>query len=150
MVKFLASKDLLFLGDFSPDSPGSVRGQSALDIHHLLATLKQCPSYQINQHHTNCGLRLRILGILDYIQVMLSANAVVGIATKSWRADRAAASWVAGSEEDDRGEEGDRAVFRFTRAVAGDPSLRLEGSLGVDRMARQLFTARDWDWTPEI
>ncbi|EPE03796.1 hydroxyproline-rich glycoprotein [Ophiostoma piceae UAMH 11346] len=39
--------------------------------------------------------------------------------------------------------------FRFTRAVAGDPRLRLEGGMAASAMARQLFTARRWNWTPE-
>lgn len=40
-------------------------------------------------------------------------------------------------------------IFRFTRAVATDQRLRYEGALGADKMARDLFTADGWDWTPE-
>lgn len=40
-------------------------------------------------------------------------------------------------------------VFRFTRAVATDQRLRFEGAMAADKMARDLFTADGWDWTPE-
>lgn len=39
--------------------------------------------------------------------------------------------------------------FTFTRSMAGDQRLRFEGSMGADRLVRGLFTADEWDWTPE-
>ena len=141
MIRFLAQKDLLFFVDFSPSSLDSVKDFSVLEIAHILATLKQVPSYQIDKNHTNCGLRTRILPILDYIQTMLSSN-IVSISRRQWNESRSAVTWIPAEDEQDR-------VFRFTRSVASDQRLRYEGAMAADRMARDLFTAKKWDWTPE-
>jgi len=146
MVRFLANKDLLFLVDFSPASQDLVADYSVRDIFSLIATLKQCPSYQIDTHHTNCGLRTRLLPILEYIQTMLSSGAV-GILSKPFRDNREAVTWVPG-DVGRRGDD-DRRGFRFTRALAGDQRLRVEGSMAAEKLAKQLFTASEWDWTPE-
>ncbi|KJR85366.1 uncharacterized protein SPSK_08798 [Sporothrix schenckii 1099-18] len=200
IVKFLFHKDLLFLQDFSSTVMSKGRTQqpclspadyAAVDVHHILSTLKQCPAYQLDKHHVNCGLRTRILPILEYIQTMLAASAV-GLHRHDWMAVRhGKASWLAAAEAaglldgDGCAEDGDDSdidgdgtdgnddrtpsfgkpasgsavtaktdqytpqVFRFTRSLAGDQRLRYEGSIAADRMARQLFTARRWNWTPE-
>lgn len=98
---------------------------------------------------------------------MLSAGSVQ-ISLAGWKAERRATSWakktasqaaaaefvvpVSGSEDDDgtvtKPPKGGR-IFRFTRAVANDQRLRYEGAMAADKMARELFTADGWDWTPE-
>lgn len=207
MVKFLVSKNLLFLTSFAPapSSPSAAGGDgvpadfAAVDVHSVLAALKQCHNYQVDRHHTNCGLRTRITPILEYVGAMLSAS-VVQVASAGWRRDRRHTSWVqqAAAEEEGEGKKaaatssgssgrfggkrdfvvatspddygsagpgggasnyksqqqqqqqhGKGRVFRFTRAVASDQRLRYEGAMAADRMARELFTADAWDWTPE-
>jgi len=166
MVKFLSSRDLLYLGDFmmSPYSSFDDSEESRLahdyatvDIGQVLAALKQCPSYQIDKNHTNCGLRTRILPILEYIQAML-ASSVVSVSRAGWKKDREGTSWVLEREgRGDKRKEGKRngkdaeagSVFYFTRGMATDHRLRFEGAMGADRLARALFTADRWDWTPE-
>ncbi|CAK7263874.1 hypothetical protein SEPCBS57363_000778 [Sporothrix epigloea] len=201
IVKFLYHKDLMFLHDFSSTvmsrggrdhCPVSPADYAAVDVNHILATLRQCPAYQLDKHHVNCGLRTRILPILEYIQAMLQAN-VVGLHRHEWSAvHHGKASWLAAAEaaglldengpvydynedsdDDETASDGSNirvpnfgkppsqsgtakaadphapSVFRFTRSLAGDPRLRMEGSMAADRMARQLFTARRWNWTPE-
>ena len=147
MIKFLTSRHLLYLVDFSPASVDWVPDSALVDISHILATLKKCPSYQIDKNHTNCGLRTRILPIAEYIQTMLSSN-VVAISRAAWKKDRASTSWIP-TQEDQIGRDGGEGAFRFTRSTAGDQRLRYEGAMAADRLARQLFTARSWDWTPE-
>ncbi|KAM7184646.1 hypothetical protein V8F20_012129 [Naviculisporaceae sp. PSN 640] len=49
----------------------------------------------------------------------------------------------------DVGQEEKKKKFSFTRSVASDQRLRFEGSMGADRLVRGLFTADEWDWTPE-
>jgi hypothetical protein len=101
----------------------------------------------------NCGLRIRIEPILDYVRAMVGAG-VVAIPLADWRRRRGDVSWLSekltskgGSRE---GEEDDGSrVFAFTRALANDQRLRYEGAIYADRMARRLFTADSWDWTPE-
>jgi hypothetical protein len=149
MIKFLTSRDLLFLSDFSATPTSSpIHDYATVDIGHILATLKQVPSYQIDTNHTNCGLRTRILPVLEYIQAMLASN-VVSVARQAWGRDREGVSWGLGEEDDHEGEKKKKEVFCFTRSVATDQRLRYEGAMAADRMARALFTAGGWDWTPE-
>jgi hypothetical protein len=152
MIKFLTSRDLLFLSDFSSTpSPSPVHDYATVDIGHILATLKQVPSYQIDTNHTNCGLRTRVLPVLEYVQAMLASN-VVAVARQAWRRDREGVAWgleaySSGGEEERKKKK--EEVFCFTRSVATDQRLRYEGAMAADRMARALFTAGGWDWTPE-
>lgn len=188
MIKFLVSKNLLFLTSFAPAASSSPSGGgpgdfAAVDVHSILAALKQCPNYQVDRHHTNCGLRTRVTPVLEYVGAMLSAS-VVQVASVGWRRDRRRTSWVqqaaaAADEEekkataltgrlggrrdfvvvapgtdnggagDNESQQGRGRVFRFTRSVASDQRLRYEGAMAADRMARELFTADAWDWTPE-
>jgi hypothetical protein len=68
--------------------------------------------------------------------------------------DREGAMWRSLTEEED-GHDGvgggrrERKVFRFTRGLATDQRLRMEGAMAVDRSARALFTADEWDWSTE-
>lgn len=152
MVKFLTSRGLLFLTDFSPFfSAVAQRDFATVDIPSLLAALKQCPSYQIDKNHTNCGLRTRLLPVLEYLQAMLSSN-VVSISRQAWAKDREGVAWSLNVDDDESGEartKNKSRVFRFTRGLASDQRLRYEGAMAADRMARELFTADEWDWTAE-
>lgn len=198
MVKFLASKNLLSLTvpfsapvsphhhhHYSPsDEPAgsSSRDFAAVDVNSILAALKQCPNYQVDRHHTNCGLRTRITPVLEYVGSMLSAN-VIQVDATGWRRDQRRTSWMqtadeeairpspggggssskppgkkkdfvvgngsGGGEAQQQQQQQGRRVFRFTRAVSSDQRLRYEGALAADRLARELFTAAGWDWTPE-
>ncbi|KAI0909386.1 hypothetical protein F4823DRAFT_624925 [Ustulina deusta] len=154
MFKFLANKGLLFLVDFSPASLDAVADTALLPVDHVLATLRQCPAYQIDKNHTNCGLRTRLLPILDFIQGLLSANSIP-VSRAAWKNSRAAHAWMpedAGRKTGGRGDgdgDGDERPFRFTRSLAGDQRLRFENAMGADKFARDVFTATSWDWTAE-
>jgi hypothetical protein len=149
MVRFLLHKRLLHLTDFGPRSlDDALDAQSmGMEIGGVISALRQCPAYQVDKNHTNCGLRTRMLPILEYVQAMLSAN-VVAVAKGAWEKNRAAISWYTDRERRDASREKPR-VFRFSRSLATDPRLRYEGALAVDRFAREMFTADEWDWTPE-
>ncbi|KAI0385637.1 hypothetical protein F5Y04DRAFT_246325 [Hypomontagnella monticulosa] len=146
MFKFLTNKNLMFLVDFSPGSLDSIADTSLLQIDGILTTLRQCPSYQIDKNHTNCGLRTRVLPILDFIQGLLSSNSIP-LTRATWKSNRQAAAWM----PPDGGDKKDVEVkpFLFTRSLAGDQRLRLENAMGADRLARDVFTASSWDWTAE-
>jgi hypothetical protein len=77
---------------------------------------------------------------------MLSSNSI-SIARSAWKNNRAETSWIPVEDGDYR--DAKEKVFRFTRSLSGDQRLRYEGAMAADRMARQLFTASSWDWTPE-
>lgn len=145
MIKFLVSKNLLFLMDYSPSALDAAPDATCIDIQELLVTLRQCPSYQLDKNHVNCGLRIRIEPILDYLRTMLSTN-VVSISLAEWKKNRDSAAWVRDSDK----SGGDKKQFTFTRAVSQDQRLRYEGAMYADKMAKALFTSESWDWTPEL
>jgi hypothetical protein len=137
MIKFFTYKRLLVLTPaLSPydNYPEPYRG----DIENLITVLRQCPSYQIDKNHTHCGLRTRIMPALDYIQTMLTSN--IGIDRRGWKNDRPGTSWAM--------VEG-REPFRFTRSITSDQRMKIEGYLMAEKHAKALFTAGQWDWTPE-
>lgn len=142
MLKFLTSREMLYLVDFSPLSLDLVPDTSRLDLEELIATLKQFPNYQVDRHHTNCGPQTRIKPIMDYLRSMLSAN-VISISHANWTKRRVEASWA-----EHKGDN-DGCTFAFTRAISNDQRLHQEGTFHADRMAKSLFTAGSWDWTPE-
>ncbi|KAF3766072.1 hypothetical protein M406DRAFT_290418 [Cryphonectria parasitica EP155] len=174
MVRFLVSKNLLFLTNFAPSSLDEVKDFAAVDVGSILGALKQCPNYQVDRHHTNCGLRTRVMPILEYVAAMLGTTAAQ-IGLQGWKRERRTTSWQKPDDHNDdnaargasrkkdfvvedsmgdggggggRGTNGGR-VFYFTRSVASDQRLRFEGAMAADRLARELFTADAWDWTPE-
>ncbi|KAI0181546.1 hypothetical protein GGR52DRAFT_43382 [Hypoxylon sp. FL1284] len=146
IFKFLTNKNLMFMVDFSPASLDSIADTSLLQIDTLLATLRQCPSYQIDTNHTNCGLRTRMLPILDFIQGLLSANSIP-ITRMGWKSNRQSITWLPPDTEDKTPAEA--KPFSYTRSLAGDQRLRFENAMGADKFAREVFTASSWDWTAE-
>jgi hypothetical protein len=151
MLRFLMAKNLLFLADFSPASFDAIPAADHLDVDaDILAVLKQCPNYQIDKHHTNCGLRIRIDPIIDHVRAMLSAN-VVALSLQGWKKDRTGTSWAGeAASRDTESKDSTPRTFAFTRAIANDQRLRYEGAMYADKIAKQLFTADAWDWTPEF
>ncbi|KAK3944530.1 hypothetical protein QBC46DRAFT_374571 [Diplogelasinospora grovesii] len=151
MIKFLSNRKLLILVDFGTNSLDNLNtlGQFAtVEIQHLVSLLKNCPSYQIDKNHTNCGLRTRILPVLEYMQAMMSSNAVA-ISRASWKKDRESTSWFPNAEGSLNGRVRQKEIFRFTRAMAGDQRFRYENMMATDRLARELFTAEEWNWTAD-
>ncbi|KAI0451890.1 hypothetical protein F5B21DRAFT_516421 [Xylaria acuta] len=163
MFKFLTNRGLLSLADFSPASLDAIAVADAdaalLPVDGVLATLRQCPGYQIDKNHTNCGLRTRMLPILDFVQGLLSASSVP-VSRAAWKGNRAAHAWMPNAEPKKmngggvggvgaRDGDGNERSFRFTRALAADQRLRFENTMGADKFARDVFTATSWDWTAE-
>ncbi|KAE9576007.1 hypothetical protein CGCF415_v012675 [Colletotrichum fructicola] len=146
ILKFFTGKELMGIVDFGPSSLDNIPDASVIDIEEILATLKQVPSYQIDKHHTNCGIRTRLEPILEYIRSMLSST-VLSISQVEWKDSRMSASWIPDDESSGRDREEER--FEFTRGLASDQRLRYEGNMYADKIARKLFTADKWDWTPE-
>ncbi|KAF4447774.1 hypothetical protein F53441_8724 [Fusarium austroafricanum] len=148
MLKFLVNKNLIFLVDYGPASLNMVPDTAMIEIEELLSTLQQCPSYQIDKHHTNCGLRVRLEPILSYMRSMLSAG-VITIPYADWKKRPTEISWLALKEHTFNDKDSPPKKFQFTRAIANDQRLRYEGALYVDKMAKAMFMADEWDWTPE-
>ncbi|KAK4167340.1 hypothetical protein QBC43DRAFT_311598, partial [Cladorrhinum sp. PSN259] len=93
MIRFFSARGLLFMVDFSSSSYDAIKDFGTTDVNHIIATLKQCPGYQIDKNHTNCGLRTRLIPILEYVEARLSSSSAVAISRSAWETDRQAAAW---------------------------------------------------------
>jgi len=161
MIKFFSRKRLVSLTPAtSPDAPNDPNHvwPEALtkDINYVLATLRQCPTYQIDENHKHCGLWSKLYPRLEYIQSMLRGN--IGISLSSWKDRRESHTWTRLEAE----LEKDRKVFIVNNRVLDtkestfefrkrgvDPRFRVEDMMIADRLARELFMAVEWDWTAE-
>ncbi|KAK9424509.1 hypothetical protein SUNI508_03385 [Seiridium unicorne] len=148
MIKFLTTKNLFFLVDFSPSSLDLIADTSLLQVDTVIAILRQCPGYQIDKHHTNCGLRTRMLPILDFIKTLLSTNSVP-LSRLPWKNDRKKTAWLPREGEEDEVEDPSTKHFKFTRAMSSDQRLRFEHTMGAEKFARDVFTASTWNWSVE-
>ncbi|KAI9373112.1 hypothetical protein BJX61DRAFT_403897 [Aspergillus egyptiacus] len=179
MTRFFALRTkTIFLGStlLDPDFDPDMDSASALEftnnnlqtrppphITSIIATLKQCPDYQIDSNHTACGIRRRFLPSLDCIEGFVGdERGLLGVSLDHWR-------------NDDRGEGGGGggggsglewphiygswANRSLPRALVIDLRLaRISGipamSRGVSRVnvktreedARLLFTAKRRNW----
>ena len=169
MIKFLTKKNLLSLIPFqaaSPYDPEYIWPEAYTgDIENIIATLRQCPSYQIDKNHGHCGLRSRILPMLDYVGGMVEGG--VGMRVMRWKTDRGGQSWASvkkvnmvGHEAQSRNERrpfvvGGEAVGEDDKGKTFDfmkdrGSMEFGGSsMNVDKAAKALFTAENWVWTTE-
>ena len=94
MIRFLSRKELLYL-----DLPMLLRTSATSetstslpthDVHQIICKLKEIPEYQVDRNHIHCGLRVRMLPLLE---VFLPAGQV-GICLQCWRTDRMRESWA--------------------------------------------------------
>ncbi|RFU27721.1 hypothetical protein B7463_g8625, partial [Scytalidium lignicola] len=154
MVKFFTNKDLLSLVPISatnPEDPEYIWPDAySGDIEGLIGILRQCPSYQIDKNHSHCGLRTRLLPVLDYIQNCIETG--TGINASLWKTDRPSRTWIQekatkGNRRkafvvDDKEVGVEKRIFEFK----GRNALRFN-SMGSEKLARELFTADSWNWS---
>ncbi|OOF95527.1 hypothetical protein ASPCADRAFT_397218 [Aspergillus carbonarius ITEM 5010] len=84
---FLGS--MLIDSEFAPDSDSDSApehpSQFTTDITALIASLKQCPDYQIDPNHIGCGVRRRFLPPLDCIERFVGdGRGLLGIEYQTW------------------------------------------------------------------
>ncbi|KAF1939923.1 hypothetical protein EJ02DRAFT_456488 [Clathrospora elynae] len=66
------------------------------DIDRLLLSLRQCSNYQVNINHNHCGLRSRLLPLLDLLQNQLTLDTSsldIGICSDCWDHHRQEYAW---------------------------------------------------------
>ncbi|KAK5128971.1 hypothetical protein LTR85_000304 [Meristemomyces frigidus] len=61
------------------------------DLHVLLDTLRQVPEYQIDRNHSHCGIRTRLIPLLDILQECLY---YIGMCPDCWQEDRTQYAWI--------------------------------------------------------
>lgn len=142
MVKFLCSRDLLFLSDFGPSSLDSLPETATLDLPAVVDALKQCPEYQLDGNHNRCGLRSRMLPALEMLGGVLGSAEAVCVNPARWRSDRERESWTARGGGITDGDEEER-VFYFNKLTKSE--LTLTESWSASK-GRALFAADRWVW----
>lgn len=90
MVKFFVRNGTLKLqGALDlPEADGQIYQG---DLFVLIEQLRQVPEYQIDQNHSHCGIRTRLIPALSAIAHALSN---IGICGQCWHADRDCHSWL--------------------------------------------------------
>ena len=163
MIKFLVKKDLLSLVPFQAASPEDEEyiwpDAYAGDIETLIGLLRQCPSYQINQYHGHCGLRTKILPILEYIKACIEAGVGVKFGRRkgdwvneAWSHPPLPTtnstykpSWI--GTGDDTASDG-KSYFDYAR-IPPKGTWGLNNDLGIEKAAKAMFTAGKWNWVRE-
>lgn len=129
MVRFLTRVRTLRLQGLVIDptdlevSPGSIPD--------ILGRLRQCSSYQINSHHVHCGLRARLIPLLNVVQ--RHVNPAADVCGKCW------ASGIGWTHQ----APVERWACRSPTTSNGD-------SCAQHERAREMFTAEEREWEPEI
>lgn len=96
MVRFFTKLDTLRLQGTIYDNREPIYYMG--DIERLLEMLRQCPSYQVDRNHSHCGLRTRLMPLLDMIQPHLSlvvGSTYIGICAECWGHHRSSYAWSA-------------------------------------------------------
>jgi hypothetical protein len=117
------------------------------DIERLLESLRQCSSYQVDRNHAHCGLRTRLLPLLDLIQNQLCLDTTsldVGLCLECWNNHRDTYAWSAAN----------RPVLWATPRSLTDNRMLSRGHqrtpsscLHRHVVVRDLFMATERDWT---
>lgn len=94
MIRFFTKIDTLRMQGKIYDNTEPTYYQG--DIERLLSTLRQTSSYQIDSNHAHCGLRVRLMPLLDLLQDHLSLNtgsSDVSICGECWVNHRSEYAW---------------------------------------------------------
>ncbi len=100
------------------------------DLDHLLDTLRQVPEYQIDKFHSHCGIRTKLVPLLDLLQRHLSH---AGICIECWQDRRLDYAWL-GAKRPLLWKKEDRRLLKYGH-----------GDLHVG--TRDLFTATERAWS---
>lgn len=128
---------------FDADADTSARSDPAPvaytgDVRRLLEALRQCPAYQVDANHSHCGMRARLLPLLDLLLAALVADA--GLCSECWRQRRADYAW-----------RDAKPPLHWKRADLPDVAVRSPAAAGGckperHRRVRDMFLAVERDW----
>ena len=128
MIRYFTRKGTLSLQSVMTDSADQ-RPYTG-NTEQLLTTLQQCPTYQIDRNHTHCGLRTKLLPLLDHVRPLSQ----IGVCLHCWKHARRDDSWL---------EHQERGVWHFTN----QPQLETSRNFCRDhRLFRAMYTAGERDW----
>lgn len=131
MIRFFCRKGTLRIESVFDPAPEEVEPYNG-NLDDIIAKLKECPSYQIDKNHTHCGLRTRILPILEGARPP-RPSFQVGICLLCWKEDKSKESWF----ENPAGGTWINAGARFSGKGCRS-----------HRETKAMYTAVKRDWTP--
>ena len=115
------------------------------DIERLIESLRHCPSYQIDRNHTHCGLRTRLIPLLDLLQNHLDGGTLdVGVCMDCSQNHRADYAWCEA-----------KRPLSWNRSMLSGMSGRRQSQGAVHENVclarhiriREMFMAVERDWT---
>lgn len=92
MIRFFCRKGTLRIESAFGLAPEEVEPYNG-NLNDIIARLKECPSYQIDRNHSHCGLRTRLMSVLDGARP-LQPSFQVGICLGCWQEDKSKESWL--------------------------------------------------------
>lgn len=101
------------------------------DLYLLLDTLRQVPEYQIDKFHSHCGIRTRLVPLLDLLQECLQH---VGVCAECWSERRVEYAWM----------EAKRPLVWRRQELRLKP---MGSNHGQHASLRAMFMASERDWT---
>lgn len=116
------------------------------DIDRILDALKSCPADRMDQYHNHCGLRTRLVPLIEQLEPLIRASSAygVGICGDCWQTHRLHYAW----------KEAKRPVAwrpPIPRSIA-NVTARLSipcTCMATHAKLRDMFMAVDRDWTPK-
>jgi hypothetical protein len=132
---------------YDPTEPTHFSG----DIDRIIESLRQCKAYQIDRNHSHCGLRSRLIPLLDLIQNQLSLDTGaldIGICAECWNHNRPAYAWSTSKRP---------VLWTQSKVLTGTRTLAPAVNNGHRRSSssclarhvavRDMFMAVERDWT---
>ena len=131
MIRFFSRKATLRIESAFSPAPEELEPHNG-NLEDIIAKLKECPSYQIDNNHAHCGLRTRLMSVLEGPRPPRPLLQV-GICLECWKEDRSNESWL----ENPTGGMWKNAGDKFGGRGCGD-----------HRYTKAMYTAVKRDWTP--
>jgi len=144
MSKFLRKQDII---KFGPVLTGQDEAEAySGDVERIIEIYKSCPTYRMDEFHNHCGLRTRLVPLIEQLELYLRATSPfgVGICGDCWKAHRSKYAWseakrpVAWSAPVPR-----VTAYMYARNPGSEACLQLHAKL------RDMFMAVDRGWTPK-
>jgi len=96
MTRFFNRKGLLSFRSRASQVDDDSAGDALLDgpIFRLIKILRECPNYQIDEHHRHCGIRKELIPELDAIEHESSLPGSIGVCGQCWKTNRLRITWT--------------------------------------------------------
>ena len=133
MIRFFSRKGIIRIESAFDPTPEDIEPYNG-NLEDIIAKLKECPSYQIDSHHTHCGLRTQLMRVLEG-PWSPRPRSQVGICLQCWKDDKRRESWV------------DNPIGGTWTIEGG----RFYGaSCREHQSMKAMYTAEKRDWTPPL